>query len=48
MCENYYANFEYKGMKTIRVTFYAIITQCEIPKGGVDVIVSKFNTPKIT
>ena len=43
---NHFAKFEYKGMKTLGVTDKTQITQCEHPKGGVDVIVSKLNTPK--
>ena len=35
--------FEYKGMKTVGVTDYTIM---QAPKGGVDLIMSKFNTPK--
>ena len=38
---NQYARFK-KGMKTVGVT--GAVT-CKHPKGGVDVIMSKFNTP---
>ena len=37
---NHYAKFEYKGMK-----FVSKITQFKPSKGGVDVILSKFNIP---
>ena len=39
----HYANFEYKGMKTVGVTItdYTTITQPKYPKGAVDVIMSK-------
>ena len=43
---NHYAKFEYKGTKTVGVTDYTQITQCKHSKGGVDVIMSKFNTQK--
>ena len=41
---NHYVKFEYKGMKY--VTDYTHITQCKHSKGGVEVIMSKFNTSK--
>ena len=43
---NHYAKFEYKG---IEICFnYRLHTnkQCKYTKGGVDVIMSKFNNPK--
>ena len=43
---NYYAKFEYKGMKSVLITDYTQITQCKHSKGGVDLIMSKLNTPK--
>ena len=43
---NHNAKFEYKGMKTVGLTYYSHITLCKHPKGGVDVIMSQFNTRK--
>ena len=43
---NHYAKFEYKGMKTVGNTDYTQIKQCKHPKGGVNVIMYKFNSPK--
>ena len=36
----------YKRMKSVLDTDYTQITQCKDSKGGVDIIMSKFNTPK--
>ena len=47
MCEQSSCKkFEYKGMKLVGVTDYTDIAQCNQSKGGVVVIMSKFNTPK--
>ena len=43
---SYCAKFEYKVMKTVGVTYYTQIIQSKYPKGGADVIMSKFNTLK--
>ena len=42
---NHYAKFEYKGMKSVCDTDNTL-TQSKHSKGDVDVIMSKFNTPK--
>ena len=39
--KNYYAKFEFKGMKTIGVTVNTHTTKSKHSKGGVDVIMSK-------
>ena len=44
---NHNAKFDFKGTKTVEITDYTHITQCKHTKGGADVIMSKFNTPKI-
>ena len=41
---NHYATFEYKGMISVWITDYTQIKQCMRSKGGVDIIMSKFNT----
>ena len=43
---NHYAKFKYKDIKFVLDTDNTQITQCKHYKGGVQIIMSKFNTPK--
>ena len=43
---NHYATIEYKEMKTVGIADYRHITLFKHPKGGVEVIMTKFSTPK--
>ena len=44
---NHYAKFEYKGIKSVWITDYTQIAQWKHSAGGVDLIMSKSNTPNI-
>ena len=43
---NHYAKFEYEGMQSVWDTDYTQITQCKHSKGDINVLESKFKTPK--
>ena len=43
---NHYPTFKYKDMKFVLDTVYTQIIQFQHYKGGVQIIMSKFNTPK--